>query len=37
MKQDEHPLNLGKLLVNLQSLEFALRAFLLKIEEMVRK
>ncbi len=34
MKQDQHPLNLGKLLVNFQSLEFALRAFLLKIEEM---
>ncbi len=34
MKQDQHPLNLGKLLVNFQSLEFALRAFLLKTEEM---
>ena len=33
MRQDQHPLNLGKLLVNLQSIEFALRAFLLKIEE----
>ena len=34
MKEVHHPLNLGKLLVNFQSLEFALRAFLLKIEEM---
>lgn len=33
MEQDQHPLNLGKLLVDFQSLEFALRAFLLKIED----
>lgn len=34
MEEKQHPLNLGKLLVNFQSLEFVLRAFLLKIEEM---
>ena len=34
MEEKQHPLNLGKLLVNFQSLEFALRAFLLKTEEM---
>jgi len=28
MEPDKHPLNLGKLLVNFQSLEFILRAFL---------
>lgn len=28
MKQEEHPLNLGKLLANFHSLEFALRLFL---------
>jgi hypothetical protein len=28
VKQEQHPVNLGKLLVNFQSLEFALRAFL---------
>lgn len=33
MKQEQHPLNLGKLLVNLQSLEFALRAFLWESEK----
>ena len=33
MEQEQHPLNLGKLLVNFQSLEFALRAFLLKTED----
>ncbi len=32
MKDEEHPLNLGKLLVNFQSLEFALRAFLVNDE-----
>jgi hypothetical protein len=32
MKQEEHPLNLGKLLTNFQSLEFALRAFLVNEE-----
>jgi len=32
MKQEEHPINLGKLLVNFQSLEFALRAFLMNYE-----
>jgi hypothetical protein len=32
MKQEEHPLNLGKLLVNFQSLEFVLRAFLVSDE-----
>ena len=34
MRQDQHPLNLGKLLVNLQSIEFVIRAFLLKTEEL---
>jgi len=33
MEEQQHPLNLGKLLVNFQSLEFILRAFLFKIEE----
>jgi len=33
MEQQQHPLNLGKLLVNFQSLELILRAFLFKIEE----
>jgi hypothetical protein len=28
MEQEQHPINLGKLLVNFQSLEFVLRAFL---------
>ena len=32
MEQEQHPLNLGKLLVNFQSLEFALRAFLVNYE-----
>lgn len=32
MKQEQHPLNLGKLLVNFQSLEFALRSFLVNDE-----
>jgi len=32
MEQEEHPLNLGKLFVNFQSLEFALRAFLVNNE-----
>jgi len=35
MEPEQHPLNLGKLLVNFQSLEFALRAFLLKIEDIL--
>ena len=33
MEQEQHPLNLGKLLVNFQSLEFALRAFLWESEK----
>lgn len=33
MKQEQHPLNLGKLLVNFQSLEFALRAFIWESEK----
>lgn len=32
MEQEKYPLNLGKLLVNFQSLEFALRAFLVNNE-----
>ena len=32
MKQEEHPINLGKLLVNFHGLEFALRAFLMNTE-----
>ena len=33
MEQEQHPLNLGKLLVNFQSLEFVLRAFLWESEK----
>lgn len=33
MEQEQHPLNLGKLLVNFQSLEFVLRAFLYESEK----
>ncbi len=33
MNQEQHPLNLGKLLVNFQSLEFVLRAFLWESEK----
>ena len=32
MEQEKYPLNIGKLLVNFQSLEFALRAFLVNNE-----
>ena len=32
MEREKHPLNLGKLLVNFQSLEFALRGFLVNNE-----
>jgi hypothetical protein len=32
MEQEDHPLNLGKLFTNFQSLEFALRAFLVNDE-----
>ena len=37
MKQEQHPLNLGKLLVNFQSLEFALRAFIWESEKVARQ
>jgi len=37
MEDEQHPLNLGKLLVNFQSLEFVLRAFLLKVENSLEK
>jgi hypothetical protein len=37
MEQDQHPLNVGKLVVNLQSLEFALRAFLYEITKRTRQ
>jgi len=33
VEQEQHPINLGKLLVNFQSLEFALRAFLWESEK----
>jgi len=37
MKQEQHPLNLGKLLVNFQSLEFVLRAFTWENEKGTRQ
>lgn len=37
MKQEHHPLNMGKLLVNFQSLEFVLRAFLYESEKIMER
>lgn len=37
MQQEKHPLNMGKLLVNFQSLEFALRAFIWESEKDTRQ
>ena len=37
MEQEQHPINLGKLLVNFQSLEFVLRAFLWESEKDVER